>query len=52
MTVFDESIGRNIVSRYCVIPSGWPKVMNYSGVVVMTLYRTCVVSPISGRGGY
>ena len=54
MTVLyvDESVDRNIVSRYYVIPSGWLEVMNYSGVVVKTLYRDCVVGRISGRGGY
>ena len=42
----------NIVAHYCVIPSGWPKVMNYSGVVIKTLYRASVVGRISGQEGY
>ena len=48
----DEFVDRNIVSHYYVILSGWPEVMNYSGVVVKTLYLACVVVRISGRGGY
>ena len=48
----NESVDRNIVARYCVTLSGWPKVMNYSGVVVKMLYRDRVVGRISGRGRY
>ena len=50
MTVMyvDEYIDRNIVARYCVIPSGWPEGMNYSGVIIKTLYHACFVGRISG----
>ena len=48
--IMNESVDRNIVACWCVIPSGWPEVMNYSGVVVKTLYRDCVIIRNSGWG--
>ena len=44
----DESVDSNIVARCCVIPSGWPNVRNYSGVVVKTLCCVCDVGQTSG----